>query len=311
MVLAQAPASRPAFEVASIRPFAPGGPGGGRGRGGGAAAFVGDRLELRIVFLADLLPYAFRVKEYQVSAPAWAQASMWTISAKLPDAESRDQAPEMMQTLLAERFKLVVHHEKRERQVYTLTLAENGPKLAIAPPGEYQVWDGSFPGFSFRGPLQTGAPITGRIAPGPNCSRRWEFIPLPMPALADALSRFLNRPVVDQTGLEGNYKITLEVSGETEAGMMTNMMAARGLPPPPPGGGGGGRKGGGGDGTGPPPNLISPGCPDPITMLQDGVGSPDAAIIKALRQLGLQLQQGKAPIDTIVVDHLEKAPTEN
>ena len=43
----------------------------------------------------------------------------------------------------------------------------------------------------------------------------------------------------------------------------------------------------------------------------DGVGSPDSAIIKAVQQLGLTLQPGRAPIDTIIVDHLEKTPTEN
>jgi len=109
--------------------------------------------------------------------------------------------------------------------------------------------------------------------------------------------------------------------------MMMNMMRAAGLPPPPVGGGGG-RGGAGGDSppapppppvggrgrdaAGAPPNFVSPGCPDPITLLSDVVGAPDAAIVKAVQQqLGLTLQSGKAPIETIVVDHLEKIPTEN
>jgi uncharacterized protein (TIGR03435 family) len=183
----------------------------------------------------------------------------------------------------------------------------------VAAPGDYPVWDGSFPGFSFRGPLQTGAAITGRISPLKNCSRRYEFIPLPMAALADALTLFLHRPVVDQTGMEGKYKVTLDIPAEAEAGILMNMMRDRGLPPP--GGGGGGRKGGGGGAGGdpppPPPELVAPGCPDPISLLGDGVGAPDAAITKALQQLGLKLQQGRAAIETIVVDRLEKAPTEN
>jgi uncharacterized protein (TIGR03435 family) len=181
--------------------------------------------------------------------------------------------------------------------------------LEAAAPEDYPVWDGSFPGFGFRRPLQSGAAITGTISPGPNCTRRYEFVPLPMPALADALTLFLGRPVVDKTAMKGNYKVTLEIPAETEAGMMTNMMSARGMPPPP--GGGGGRGGAGSEAPRPPSNLVSPGCPDPISLLGDGVGAPDAGIVKAVQQLGLKLQQGRAPIETIVVDHLEKAPTEN
>jgi uncharacterized protein (TIGR03435 family) len=272
-------------------------------------------MDLPFVSLGDLLPYAFRVKDYQVSAPSWVHESIWAIAAKLPSGATQDQAPEMMQALLAERFKLAVHREKRERPVYTLTVAEGGSKLEVAAPGDYQVWDGSFPGFRFGGPLESGAVITGRISPGKNCARRYDFVPLPMAALADALTKFLGRPVVDQTGIEGKYKVTLEIPAEAEAGMMMNMMRSRGLPPPL---GGGGRKGGGGGGGAggdppppPPPDLVSPGCPDPFTLLGDAVGAPDAAISKALQQIGLRLQQGRAPIETVVVDHLEKTPTEN
>src|SRR5690242_5243451 len=117
-VWAQSPASGPAFEVATIKPFAPGF-GGGRGRGGGGSAVIkGDRFDLPFITLSTLLPYAFRVKEYQVSAPAWVHQSMWAISAKLPSSASQDQAPEMVKALLVERFKLAVHREKRERPVY-------------------------------------------------------------------------------------------------------------------------------------------------------------------------------------------------
>jgi uncharacterized protein (TIGR03435 family) len=319
---AQAPASAPAFEVASIRPatFPPRGGPGGRG-GGGGVKIDGERLDLPFVSLADLLPYAYRVKDYQISAPAWVHESRWSISAKLPDGASQNQAPEMMQALLAERFKLTVHREKREQPVYELTVASGGSKLEEASPGDYPAWDGSFPGFGFRGPLQSGAPITGRIVPRPNCTRVYEFVPLPMAAFADALTLFLGRPVMDETGLKGNYRVTLELPAEAEAGMMMNMDRGRGLLPPPAGaaggrGGMGGEKGLPGPPFSPPPppprEVASPGCPDPISLLlSDVVGAPDGAIIKAVQQLGLKLQQGRAPIDTIVVDHLEKTPTEN
>ena len=71
------------------------------------------------------------------------------------------------------------------------------------------------------------------------------------------------------------------------------------------------RGGPGGDAPAPPPNLVSPGCPEPMAFLAEGVGAPDGAITKALLPLGLKLQRGRAPIDTIVVDRLENTPTEN
>jgi len=304
---AQAPAPVLTFEVASIRAasFPP-----GRG-GGGAPKIDGARMDLPFVSLSDLLPYAFRVKDYQISAPSWVRESRWTISAKLPDGVSPDRAPEMMQALLTERFKLTTHREKREQPVYTLTVGPAGSTLEADSPENHQVWDGSFPGFSFRGPLQSGAAITGRISPGANCTRRYEFVPLPMSALADALTLFMKKPVVDQTGMMGNYKVTLTIPAEAEAAMMLNIMGGA----LPPGGGGGGRGGGrggpGGDPIPPPPDLVSPGCPDPVSLLGEVLGPPDAALIKAVQQLGLKLQIGRAPIETIVVDRLEKTPTEN
>jgi uncharacterized protein (TIGR03435 family) len=235
---------------------------------------------------------------------------MWSISATLPKDSSPDKAPEMMQALLVARFKLVIHHEKRERFVDTLTVVEGGSKLAVATPGEYPVWDGSFPGFSFRIPLQSTSPITGRISPGPKCTRRYEFIPLPMSAFADALTLFLGKPVVDQTGMEGKYKVTLEMSGESEAGIMANITQAF-LPRGSAGGREGGDGGRGAGGDAPPNDPLAPGCADPISLVGE-VGSPDAALRKVLQQqLGLRLQENRAQVDTIVIDHLEKTPTEN
>jgi hypothetical protein len=61
----------------------------------------------------------------------------------------------------------------------------------------------------------------------------------------------------------------------------------------------------------PPPEKASPGCEDPFTLIDDGIGSPGSAIVKAVQQLGLTLQPGRAPIDTIIVDRLEKTSTKN
>jgi uncharacterized protein (TIGR03435 family) len=125
--------------------------------------------------------------------------------------------------------------------------------------------------------------------------------------------------VADETGLKGTYKVTLEVPAETEAGMTLNVIRANGLEPPPGGGGaarGGGRAGGdpgaGGGPPAPPKELVTPGCSDPMQIMMEGsYSAPDAGLIKALLKIGLKLQLGRAAIETIVVDHLEKTPTGN
>src|SRR5215475_5271345 len=109
----QTPASRVAFEVAAIREASFPTPQtfqSGQFRIG--TRIDGSSLDFEFVTLADLVPYAYRVKSFQVVGPDWMRQLRWDIQAKLPDGSSRDQVPEMMQALLADRFKLTFHHEQ-------------------------------------------------------------------------------------------------------------------------------------------------------------------------------------------------------
>ena len=317
--LAGSRADRAGVEVASIRPVDLS---RGRGAAGGTTRLDASRVEVPLISLADLIYWAFRAKSYQVVIPVWTRESLWTISAKLPDGATQDQAPEMLATLLKDRFALAIHHEPREQQAYSLTLASGGPVLSAASPDDFPAWDGSSsPGFDFSGPLRRTGRINGRIVPQPNCNRQYQFLPLSMAALADTLTLVLGRPVADETGLQGTYKVTLEVPAEAEAGMTMNVMRSNGDEPPLTGGtgtrGGGGGRGGGDPGAdggrpAPPKEAVTPGCSDPMRLMMEGsFVAPDAALIRALPELGLKLQLGRANIDTIVVDHLEKMPTEN
>src|SRR5215813_1964539 len=74
----------------------------------------GNNLDFEFVTLADLIPYAYRVKPFQVVGPDWMRQLRWNILARLPDGAPRDQAPDMMQSLLTDRFKLAFHREKRQ-----------------------------------------------------------------------------------------------------------------------------------------------------------------------------------------------------
>ncbi len=308
MLLAQGPA----FEVASIRPASP--PtfeAMQKGQVHIGAKIDGAHLDFGFIALWDLLPYSFRVKQYQMVSPAWTHDSHWNILANLPAGSTKEQVPEMMQALLAERFKLTTHREKREQQVYELVVAAGGPKVEVADGGPVKLWDGSFPGFNFSGPLGGDAVISGRILDQPNCNIRWEFVPLPMSRFADALTMFLDKPVVDKTGLKGDYKVALDINADTMTAMDQNMARGRGMAPPPPPGEDSGRGGGGKQG---PPAGAPPGPAQGMMQCLQAAAGSDGSIgmlFKAVQKLGLDLKQTRAQIDTIVVDRLEKTPTEN
>ncbi len=113
-----------------------------------------------------------------------------------------------------------------------------------------------------------------------------------MPTLTEELSQFLDRPVIDKTELKGNYQIALDLSMED----MMNMMSKGNF------GGGGGPPGGpDGGGFGPPGGF-------PVGAGAEGSGS---TVLQSIQKLGLKLDSQKAPEKMIVIDHLEKTPTEN
>jgi uncharacterized protein (TIGR03435 family) len=106
-----------------------------------------------------------------------------------------------------------------------------------------------------------------------------------MAALADSLSRFFDRPVVDLTELKGSYQVALDLSMDD----LRNAARNAGFMGP---GMGGGR-----DGARPEADAAS-----------DPTGT---SIFAAVQQLGLKLEPRKTPVDLVVIDHLEKTPTEN
>jgi len=128
---AQAPSpATPQFEVASIRPHTFTGAGGGRL----GVSLSGSRITGSIMTLNRLIIYAYDLKNDQISGgPSWAASSedVYDIAAKAPGEEAPpvDRIRLMLQSLLAERFKLVVHRETRELPLYELVVARNGSKL--------------------------------------------------------------------------------------------------------------------------------------------------------------------------------------
>ena len=230
----QTPGGAPlAFEVASIKASAP---------MTGKMMQVGVRNDGAMVMysnmsLKDLVQNAYRVKDYQVTAPEWMSMERFDISAKLPDGASQDQAPEMLQALLKERFKFTAHTEKKEHAIYALVVGKGGPKLKVAENAP-AVTAGSGDGAGGRG--GSGGPppgaMTMRMGPG---GGHVEARAATVARFAETISRFMDRPVIDQTGIEGNYDFAVDVSPEEMGNMMAQMkaagsmaMAARGGPAP-------------------------------------------------------------------------------
>ena len=149
--------------------------------------------------------------------------------AKLPAGSSQEQIPEMLQAMLAERFKLTLHRSTKEQSMYALVAAKSGPKLKAA---EIQTKGGPGQGE----PTKDGAPpprgAMMMMMMGPE-GAHLRAPSATLSSLAETISRFTERPVIDMTGIQGQYDFDLVFTPETVRGMPGG---ARG-PMPPPGGG--------------------------------------------------------------------------
>jgi uncharacterized protein (TIGR03435 family) len=305
-----------------------------------------DSADFNFVTFAELIPYAYRVKDFQVVGPTYLKEARWNIQAKFPEGAA-DRVPDMMLALLTDRFKMTIHHEQREQPVYELVVAKGGPKMeqvestaveapaTPALPGLFGRLGGSPESGPGRGP--DGAPPQGRgpggpgglgggrgltlagangsvrIAPSPDsCGLRLEFDKLSMGQLAETLTPFLDRPVLNSTELNGNFKAALNLPIEVLLLMVQNQIRGSGLEGLAGARGVGGRAGadaGGRGGRGGAAAALG-GC-DIAGALAGNDTNSSNAIFTAVQQLGLRLQPKKAPFDTIVVDRVEKQPTEN
>src|SRR5579863_73926 len=133
----QTPAAAPAFDVASIKPSAPVTPAmAASGKIHAGMKITATRVDIGMLSLMDLICKAYDVKQYQVSGPAWLGAQRFDILAKMPEGATKEQAPQMLQTLLAERFKLKIHRDDKQQPVpiYALVVGKGGPKMKLSEP---------------------------------------------------------------------------------------------------------------------------------------------------------------------------------
>jgi uncharacterized protein (TIGR03435 family) len=253
-VHAQAPAPHPffdAFEVATIRPTAPGDFSAGRYiRMQSAHVF-----QVKNYTVCGLIAAAYDLHPRAISGgPGWTQSDHYEIIAKTPgDARpTYDDQMAMLRKLLTERFGLAVHREEKKFQAYELTVAKGGPKLTSSPA------------------LPDESPnLTSTVYPA--ASGGIDHLSMParnvtMAQFAAILQRaILDSPVIDRTGLTGRYDFDLEwLPDETQFGGEMH-----------------------------PSDSGKPGL---FPALQ--------------QQLGLKMEAVRAPIETVVIDRVER-PSDN
>jgi uncharacterized protein (TIGR03435 family) len=195
---AQTAAKAPAFEVASITPCPPGTPEPAMEHTGMAQFTApGGRFRASATTLKFLVEWAYGIQPFQHSdGPSWMGTDRYDIVAKGDENATEEQMKVMVQTLLAERFKLKLHHESKKLSVYVISVGKTAPKLFPAKDGEIH-------GLGF-------APQTGpdqKVV-----SYRAKFTRFTLAQLGDAFGRQLERAMVNQTGLSGEYDFTVDIT---------------------------------------------------------------------------------------------------
>jgi uncharacterized protein (TIGR03435 family) len=237
---AQAQAAPPAFDVASVVVST------GR-EVNGFYTYPGGRVSCHGCDMRYLLQKAFNVEGYQLSgAPLRNDSGRYDIEAKPPAASKASQAMppypkappneeqrQMLQSLLVERFQLRYHRDEQEGPIYLLIRRSGALHMEDSKDKTAYPWSGGL----------GGGMIMGDGMSGQNES---------MPDLAWRLSSYLEKPVIDQTGLTGSYDFRVEYSADEQN-------------------------------------------PDVVSM-----------ILTTVQQLGLKLEPSRGPVETIVVERLEK-----
>ncbi len=204
---------RPSFEVASIRTSS-----SAKGDRRGMVS-TGAGITYAAVTLRACLATAYDVKEYQVSGPAWVDSEHYDINAKTGGSASPEQIRLMLQSMLADRFKVTLHRETKELPVFALVVGKHGFKLQPAEGDGPHSFGSDGVGIKFD--FKTGAMM---------------FLKTSLEAFAEFLSKFpgVGRPVVDRTELKGVYDINLRLvntspeTGPAEADAMKKALAEGG-----------------------------------------------------------------------------------
>jgi uncharacterized protein (TIGR03435 family) len=215
----QQPPAKRGFEVATVKPIDP-----------NNSVFVTMSADPSIVSygnltLRDAIRGAYKVSDFQIVGPDWMSSARFKVDAKLPGGATSDQIPEMFQALLEERFKLTWRREPKEMQIYALLPGKDGAKLKPAqmkaPNQAMAMGTDGKP----RSAVVFGGSLSQMTITAPSAS---------LLTLVGIASRFTSRPVVDATGIDGEYDFSLTFAAETDAGLPAGFEGNPALSEPAP-----------------------------------------------------------------------------
>jgi uncharacterized protein (TIGR03435 family) len=261
---------QPQFEVASIKPAGPLTPDLVLGlRADGA------QVHISWASIKDLIYIGYQIKRYQIVGPDWLGGDHFEVAAKIPEGISQRTIAGMMQNLLKDRFGLKTHWDKKEFPVYSLELAKPVPDIKEATPPESEVL---FPMGNIRG-------LSSIVDWG--SGSRFSFADnlldakkLNMDQFTEWLGNFMDKPVINNTGLKGYYDFSLKLSPQDFQTMFIWAAMAGGSS-----------------------------IPQELAPKIDGLSLD--SLRTSLRQAGLKLASSKGAVDVLVVDTVLKKPTDN
>jgi uncharacterized protein (TIGR03435 family) len=268
--------TKPEFEVASVRPTPP------TQEHGLTLGLRVDASQVRVIALPlrDIIATAYRVKSYQVSGPDWMTTTQFDISAKMAPGAKIARVPEMLQSLLADRFGLQFHRDKKDTAVYAIIVGKPPLKLRERPaesgastPADTLTWNLTGNHVGVSNSFGDGSSYTF-------VGGKFEGKKLSMTSLATELERYSPRPIVNMTRLDGLFDVSFAVTPEAYGQLLARAALNSGMVMPP--------------------------------QVMQGLENADFSyLLEAVEQLGLKLDSRRMPVDVLVVDQVRRTPTEN
>lgn len=222
----------PSFEVASIKPD-PSDPnqGGLHGCFGGPPSPDPSRYRCSHASVGMMAFQAYGIKMYQFPTYSTYATTEYAVEAKVPEGATAEQVKMMLRNLLAERFKLAAHFEKKEMPVYQLTVAQGGPRIKESAPVDPSAPRAPYAAGSQLKKDGDGFPIVAAQPGSMRILRANGMIRVggsgtPLDGLVNYLNQQLDHPVIDVTGLLAKYDFTVTFSSESVKEGSASLMAA-------------------------------------------------------------------------------------
>jgi uncharacterized protein (TIGR03435 family) len=202
--------------------------------------------------------------------------------AKLPPGATRREIPGMLRNLLEDRFQLKTRRENRDLPVYSLVVAKGGLKMQESAPDSGKESQGGGGAVDVAVVSRPGG-VTINYGNGAYftfADNRLEGRKMRLGRIANALTPYMDRPVIDMTNVKGNSDFALELSPEDFRAMGIRSALAAGVALPP-------------------------------QAIQMAEGASGDSLFNALEKLGLKLESRKAPVEVLAIERAKKTPSEN